>query len=650
MSFTPGQSKSTSIPIVGEDVRAKRVWLLLNVMFLSWAFFLAYFCYRGYPTAARVCTVQFLVFAVIHLLLRRKQAFLLVMNLYLICSGIGIFSVAVSHPNLVWTVFFFPVSILVASNLFGIKHAAIWFLISVAHFFAFFTCSIGIAETLTHHIDALMLAVGTSFCTFFCCQQAEAGFQSKTKGLLSLSQSLQLRSEELERLATTDSLTGLMNRFKFKQDLGQTIENGSDDTKLGLFLVDMDGFKEINDTLGHAQGDEVLIKIGNRLLSSVGGDARVYRLGGDEFCILFEGIECPHEAAKIANRIFDLLVDRYEIDDVQVSLGASVGYAFFPSQARNDADLLAFADTAMYHAKRNQMPSAEYESEMTTELLKNRETNELMTKAVERNEFRLHYQPLFDAKAGTAFGAEALLRWEHEGRTVSAANFIPALEATGQIIPVSRWLIDEACRQQREWRDQGYDLTVSINISALQFKDAHFLESIIEPIKKYDVSPKKIDLEITEGILIENVDQVTEKLLQLKELGCHISIDDFGTGYSSLAYLRQFPLDKLKIDRAFVKDIPDSDDGVIATGIIMLANLLGLEVLAEGIETEEQLKFLRKHGCDQFQGYYFAKPTDPKTFIENVNRLGSVKSEDSSLARIVDVSIDPAMSIAQQNQ
>ena len=273
----------------------------------------------------------------------------------------------------------------------------------------------------------------------------------------------------------------------------------------------------------------------------------------------------------------------------------------------------------MYHAKKNKLNIAFYRPEMTKRLSENRVMNEKLSDALAADEFFLVYQPQVDTSTRKTIAAEALIRWRHEGQIIQPNRFIPLLENTGRVIQVSKWVLQEACRQQAQWKQAGLDIVVAVNVSALQFEDGGFIESVLEPLNEFGVSPSKLELEITEGVLIENVEQVIKKLIQLKSLGCRISIDDFGTGYSSLAYLRQFPLDKLKIDRAFVREIPDTDDGVIASSIITLAESLGLEVIAEGVETIEQLKFLQEQGCNQHQGFYFSRPVGPDEIVRIAN-------------------------------
>ena len=561
---------------------------------------------------------------VIRLLMGKSESYRAIANLYLICSAIGLFFIAVSDIRLEPILFFFPISIILCSYLFGIRQAAYWYVISIFSFLAYNGYVYGFGGTVTNHLDQLTILLSVATCTFFCCQQAEASYRSQTKRMVDFSSALRKRSEELELLATTDSLTGLTNRYQFQNILNGLVDVATEDNKIALFLIDMDGFKEINDTLGHVTGDEVLVEIGKRLSAKMSLNLTVARLGGDEFCVLCSGITQSADAENIAKDLVRTLTARYVLNEVEVTLGTSVGYAIWPDHAQSSKHFLSFADTAMYHAKQNNQNVACYRPEMTDRLSTSRIMNQKLADALEYNEFYLVYQPQYDTSTDKVVGAEALLRWSFDGEDISPAKFVPLLENRGRIIPVGKWVIRQACQQQARWKQQGLDIVVSVNISALQFADEGFVESLVSPMREFGVTPEKIEVEITEGILIENVDQVIQKLKQLKQLGIRISIDDFGTGYSSLAYLRQLPLDKLKIDRAFVKGIPDADDGVIASSIVMLSDLLNLEVIAEGVETIEQIDFLKNHGCSQFQGYFYSKPILPENVVAFANSSQSL--------------------------
>ena len=586
---------------------------------MTWAFFGVFHWIQGNIEVTRVCAFELFIYLTIRIFLRKSKNYELIIHSYLTASAVGIFLISMSDPSDAQWKYFFPISILICSYLFGVRQAFVWFMISLLYFALCHCLQYGISKAFSNHLNELMASWGVTFCTFFCCQQAETNFQIQTKRLIKFSDALKIRSGELELLATTDSLTGLTNRFQFQIELDDLVKAATGENQVALFLIDMDGFKEINDSLGHATGDDVLVEIGNRLKKGMQGRARVARLGGDEFCVTFSGVTDSQQADELANELVAILTDRYVLDENSVTLGTSVGYVLCPSHAQTAKHILSFADTAMYFAKSNKLDFACYKPQMTDLVSCNRVMNEQLAVALEREEFYLVYQPQFDSRTGQVIGVEALMRWCHDGQTISPATFIPLLESRGRIVSVSKWVVRQACQQQAKWKQQGFDIPVAVNVSALQFADEDFVGSLIRPMEEFNVCPSKLEIEITEGILIDNVEKVNQKLEILKSLGCRISIDDFGTGYSSLAYLRQFPLDKLKIDRTFIKGIPDTDDGVIASGVIILADLLKLEVIAEGVETEAQLKFLNENGCHQIQGYYFSSPVSPEkifTFLE----------------------------------
>jgi diguanylate cyclase (GGDEF)-like protein len=513
----------------------------------------------------------------------------------------------------------------VASQVVGIRASFFWLVTDLTAFVLFYATTYGIyAMFYTWRFDEFVLVVGVAVCTFFCCQQGEQYYQLRIRNLIKLSQDLEKKSERLHHLATTDALTGLINRFQFQEKLKERVAHARAESEpLALFLLDLDGFKEINDTLGHPVGDKTLVEVASRLNATFGDRTDVARLGGDEFCLICPQLRDRDQAESIAADIFKVLTRRYAVDEAEFALGASVGYALCPEHAETDHELLAFADTAMFHAKEHRLGLACYEAQMTNRLVEYRKMQEHLSHALERNEFFLLYQPQVDVQAEEVTGVEALLRWRHDGEVIPPLRFVQLLEESRQIIPVGKWIVHETCRQLAEWTGAGYDVKMSVNVSAIQFKDDDFCRSIADSIEEWGADPGKLDLEVTEGLLIDNIEQAVARLNVLKDMGVSVSIDDFGTGYSSFAYLRQLPLDRLKIDRAFIKDIPEADDGQIASTLIVLAKALGLKVLAEGVETAAQLAFLKEHDCDEYQGFYLSRPVSAAQVVEFFSRRTS---------------------------
>jgi diguanylate cyclase (GGDEF)-like protein len=605
-----------------EELRARRVWQFLLVTWSTWIVNSLFLWYRGYEVAALVCLIDSLVHLVIVVSLRNHANYRRIMNLNLIASGIGLFSVSVSDPAMAVTMLYCPVSIVVASQVVGVRAAFYWLVTNLGLFVLFYAIVYGIHDTFyTSRFDELLLVIGVAVCTFFCCQQGEAYYQRRIRNLITLSQDLEKKSETLRHLATTDALTGLINRFQFQERLREIVTHArAGSERMALFLLDMDGFKEINDTLGHPVGDKTLVEIAARLSAAFADCSDVARLGGDEFCIIYPQLRDAEQAESIASDICKVLTRRYVLDEVEFPLGVSVGYALCPDHAKTDCDLLAFADTAMFHAKEHRLGHACYEAEMTNRLVEYRKVQEHLSHALERNEFFLVYQPQVNVRTEEVTGVEALLRWRHDGEVIPPYRFIQLLEESGEIIPVGKWIVHEACRQLAEWTRAGYDVKISINISTVQFRDEEFCQSLADSVEEWGVDAVKLDIEVTEGLLIDDIGQAVTRLNAIKEMGISISIDDFGTGYSSFAYLRQLPIDRLKIDRAFIKDIPEADDGQIASTVIVLAKALGLGVLAEGVETEAQLAFLKEHDCDEYQGFYLSRPVSADQVVEHFSR------------------------------
>ncbi len=434
--------------------------------------------------------------------------------------------------------------------------------------------------------------------------------------------------EHIRYLAYYDSLTGLPNRQFFKERLAQAIARAEGSNRgLAVLFLDLDRFKRINDTLGHTIGDELLKGVAGRLsncfrkmdeLHSAYTDrpgATVARLGGDEFIVLLSGLgRGTGEVEEAARRVLGEISAPFVLMGHEVFVTASMGITIYPSDGRNVDTLLKNADTAMYHAKdcgRNNYQF--YRETMNESAFERLSLENSMRRALERGEFRLFYQPQIDITTGGMVGVEALVRWEHPLHgLVPPSEFIPLAEEAGLIIPIGRWVVQTACRQAKIWQLEGLPrCTVAVNISGRQFRDDGLIESIAGALREAELDPGYLKLELTESVLMQNVDDTVEKLMELKAMGTGLLIDDFGTGYSSLSYLKRFPIDALKIDRSFVKDIPSNpDDAVITRTIIAMAHSMNLKVIAEGVETPEQLSFLRANRCDEMQGHLFSRAVE----------------------------------------
>lgn len=422
-----------------------------------------------------------------------------------------------------------------------------------------------------------------------------------------------LAEEQLANLAHYDSLTGLPNRVLFRDRLHQAAAQARrNHWMLGVLFLDLDRFKLVNDTLGHACGDLLLKEVANRLNSCLRPTDTVGRLSGDEFAVILSELAAPQNAGYVAQKILDALAAPFHLEGSEVFVTASIGITLYPSDSESIDTLIRDADAAMYSAKAAGRNNYQYyTAEMNAQTTEKLQLETGIRRALERNELLLHYQPKIDIRSGRISGLEALLRWQSpEHGLVSPAQFIPLLEETGLIVPVGEWVTRAACAQLQAWRKAGLPaVSVAINLSARQLRQQGYARVLEQALRDFDIDPELIRVEITESSLMENPEQAILVLQALKALGIRLEADDFGTGYSSLSYLKRFPLDALKIDRSFVRDITtDEDDAVIAQTIITLAHSLGLKVVAEGVETEAQLAFLGAHQCDEAQGYLFAKP------------------------------------------
>jgi diguanylate cyclase (GGDEF)-like protein/PAS domain S-box-containing protein len=420
---------------------------------------------------------------------------------------------------------------------------------------------------------------------------------------------------ELHRLAYYDNLTGLPNRALFNDRLHVALSDARRHGRfVALMLLDLDRFKVINDTMGHETGDALLREVGNRLRHGMRDGDTVCRLGGDEFALVFADIAEMQHVGQLAQNVLGQFAAPALINGREIFTGASIGVALYPTDTEDADSLLKFADSAMYHAKEGGRSAYQfYSAEMTARVQGRLRLETDLRRALDKQEFFLEYQPQVDARDGRITGVEALLRWRGpDGSLIAPAEFISVAEDTGLIVPIGKWVLAAACAQLRQWHEAGHaGLTLSVNVAPRQFRDPRFLDTVRQAIVEAGIPPLALELEITESILLEHSADTRKTLDALKAIGVFLAIDDFGTGYSSLSYLKRFPIDRVKIDQSFVRDLAtDKDDLAIVRAIIALARALRLAVIAEGVETAEQLELLRREDCHDYQGYLFARAMD----------------------------------------
>ena len=423
--------------------------------------------------------------------------------------------------------------------------------------------------------------------------------------------------QELRYLANFDALTNLPNRALLSERLaGAIVRARRENGRIAVLFIDLDHFKDVNDSLGHAAGDRILRAVATRLQDTVGSDITVARLGGDEFTVVQEGIASPEDADRLAREIsmaFDapLLLD----ERVEVSLSPSIGISLYPEHGLVPTELLKRADTAMYQAKdAGRRTFCRYDDSMEVALRRRAQVSGALRKVLDRGEMRLVYQPRLSLPQQRIVGVEALLRWRSaEHGDVPPTQFVPLAEESGLILELGEWALREACLTLRRWQQFGLEgLSMSVNVSALQLLRGDFPQVVERVLADTGVAPGLLELELTESVVMANAANTADKLQSFRRSGVSLAIDDFGTGYSSLAYLRRLPITTLKIDKEFIGDLSsDPDDASITTTVITMAHSLGLNVVAEGVETAEQLAFLRLHGCDEIQGYWLSEPLDP---------------------------------------
>lgn len=454
----------------------------------------------------------------------------------------------------------------------------------------------------------------------------------------SMATRIQDEQKRLELLAMTDALTGLPNRYWIRKHLSEMIQKGHGSrNSIGLILLDLDGFKRINDSYGHPLGDKVLILVARALSASVDGIATLGRLGGDEFVLITEFAPHPQDFVNLAQKVQQVLRAPIVVEDHQFFISASMGIAVFPEHG-NDMDMLIqHADVAMYRAKAEKLPGyCFYSPEMNQFAEENLRMLNLLSQAITQNELVVHYQPKVDTMSGKITGAEALVRWNsRELGFVSPADFIPLAEETGLIVQIGEWVLKTACAQINEWGKQiPAEFSIAVNLSPRQFADPDLIAKVIDAASSSAVSVARLELEITESALMHDPSRATEALQKIRSLGAKVSIDDFGTGYSSLGYLKQLPIDALKVDKSFISGLPsDGADHAIVSAVIAIARELNMRVTAEGVETVEQLHMLRRLGCDEIQGYLFSRPL-PVTEFSALLREQAIISPGASIHRI----------------
>ena len=427
--------------------------------------------------------------------------------------------------------------------------------------------------------------------------------------------------EKLAFLAHHDPLTHLPNRVLLRDRFDRAMASAvREHRQVAMLFLDLDNFKRVNDSLGHKVGDQLLLRVVERLRICIDDDDTISRQGGDEFVILLSNAHDTTEVSRIAQSILDTIAEPFEIGAQVLTTSFSIGISMYPNDGNDFDTLLKNADTALYHAKDNGRDTYHFfANTMNVDVLARMQLHSNLRNAVRNQEFLLHYQPQIELGTGRIIGAEALVRWQTpDGNLIAPGKFIPLAEESGLIVQIGEWVLNEACRQVKAWIDDGMaPMVVAVNLSAQQFKRGDILQTVSRALERSGLPATMLELELTESILLQETGAVMETLHRLKKLGVHLSIDDFGTGYSSLSYLKKLAVDKLKIDQSFVRDLADdADDAAIVTAIVQLGHALQLSVIAEGVETEAQLAFLRNCNCDQIQGYLISRPVPAQEFVK----------------------------------
>lgn len=439
---------------------------------------------------------------------------------------------------------------------------------------------------------------------------------------------------KIQLLTDFDPLTQLPNRQTFVEQFRTLLSKAKQkEKKVALFIVDIDRFKAINDTLGFETADQILNKVAERLSSFTSSHLCLAKLGGDSFSVVVDQVSTMQEVEGLAQQILALFKEPISVDGQSLQLTISVGISLFPDDGEEVPMLIKHADLALAHAKKSGRNTYKFYTQSIGNLSLNRlhlERN--LRKALINNQFKLYYQPQVKFSTGEIIGLEALIRWEHQGEMIPPHHFIPIAEETGLIHSIGEWVLREACQQNKRWQDDGLlRVPIAVNISMAQIEQQNFVDLVRQTLEITGLEPQYLQLELTESMLIQNMEHLVSIIQSLKKLGVHIVLDDFGTGYSSFSYLRHLCIDSLKIDRSFVRNIPiHPQDGLISSAIINLAKSLNIQVVAEGVETKEQVQFLMDHSCDQMQGFFFSRPLQAEQLrdylcLNNVTGLGGIE-------------------------
>ncbi|HAN55053.1 MAG TPA: diguanylate cyclase, partial [Betaproteobacteria bacterium] len=454
-------------------------------------------------------------------------------------------------------------------------------------------------------------------------QDANNHLVTATLAAHTLADEIEQARAQMAYLAQHDALTDLPNRILLNDRLAQAMALAHRHGKqLAVMFLDLDRFKHINDSLGHAVGDQLLQSVAKRLTAGVRSSDTVCRQGGDEFVILLADVEHAEDAALSAQKILAALTAPHRIDQLELHVTVSIGISIYPNDGQDVDTLIKSADTAMYHAKESGRNNFQFfEPNMNALAVERHAIESGLRRALERQEFVLYYQPKIDLHSGMIVGVEALIRWQHPQRgLILPEQFVWIAEDCGLIIPIGIWVLGEACRQAQSWQDAGLPpMAVAVNISAIQFRHRDFLQHLTRILKDTGLAPHCLELELTESVLMHDASTTLAVLNGIKALGVRLAIDDFGTGYSSLSYLKHFQIDTLKIDQSFMRDIThasaDTADAAIITAVVSMGKSLNQRVIAEGVETREQLAFLQAHGCGEAQGYFFSRPVTAEALL-----------------------------------